>query len=159
MTSYLGPDIFINSSPEDLFQKLWHLSHLILDILTLTLIYVSPCLAVTIQVELPIQLAEGWRPWHLSWFWSVLIWMMIQNSFFVNLMNFLILTSWTLDMKHSRVLLVTTCDKLEIFLEFNISYHKCQGWRNYWILDFLLCLGNEREMTLSPGPPEIYKKF
>ena len=27
-------------------------------------------------------------------------------------------------MKHSRVLLVTTCDKLEIFLEFDISYQK-----------------------------------
>ena len=44
------------------------------------------------------------------------------------------------------------------------SYQKCQGWRNYWILDYPLCLlgykmGNEREMTLSPGPPEIYKKF
>ena len=30
-------------------------------------------------------------------------------------MNLLFLTSSTLDMKHSRVLLVTTCDKLEIF--------------------------------------------
>ena len=35
--------------------------------------------------------------------------------FFLDFINLLILTSSTLDMKHSRVLLVTTCDKLEIF--------------------------------------------
>ena len=44
--------------------------------------------------------------------------------FFLDFINLLILTSSTLDMKHSRVLLVTTCDKLEIFLEFDISYQK-----------------------------------